>query len=79
VDLRVEARPPAVKTENSETSKTKHFLTPSFKKNDPKFEKTWDHRIPVWNGSYYSERGYYITTLYYSEWATKVVVRPPSL
>ena len=29
-----------------------YFLTLSFKKNDPKFEKTWDHRIPVWNGSY---------------------------
>ena len=28
-----------------------YFLTLSFKKNDPKFEKTWDHRIPVWNGS----------------------------
>ena len=28
-----------------------HFLILSFKKNDPKFEKTWDHRIPVWNGS----------------------------
>jgi len=30
LDLRVEARPPAVKTENSETSKTIHFREPEF-------------------------------------------------
>ena len=33
-----------------------YFLTLSFKKNDPKFEKTWDHRIPVWNGSKSNKR-----------------------
>ena len=36
-----------------------HFLILSFKKNDPKFEKTWDHRIPVWNVSYHMVKTFF--------------------